>query len=134
MAKKFDTDGISSFWVESSEKDWKTMGHLLKSKDYAWALFLGHLVIEKLLKAMVVKQTNSHPPFIHSLTSLARSVDVELSNDKLNWLEEINSFNMNARYDDVKFEFYKKCTKQFAAEWVEKIKILRKWLKKELSQ
>ncbi len=106
------------------------MGHLVKSKDYAWALFLGHLVIEKLLKALIVKDTNEHPPFTHNLTSLAK--DLELSLEQISWLAEMTTFNLNARYDDVKTEFYKKSTKQFATDWIEKIKILRKWIKKEL--
>lgn len=114
------------------ERDWKTMQHLIKSKDYSWALFLGHLVIEKLLKALIVKQTAGHPPYTHSLTSLAKSI--ELSPEQISWLEEITTFNLNARYDDVKDEFYRKSTKQFAMDWSDKIKILRKWIKKQLSQ
>ena len=108
------------------------MNHLVISKDYAWALFLGHLVIEKLLKALVVKHTNGHPPFTHNLASLARNL--ELSLEQKNWLEEITTFNLNARYDDVKMEFYKKCTKQFTVDRIANINSLRKWIKKELLQ
>ena len=108
------------------------MDHLLKSKDYAWALFLGHLVIEKLLKALIVKQTAAHPPYTHNLNSLAKNL--ELSTEQISWLDEITTFNLNARYDDVKDEFYRKSTKQFALDWFARIKILRKWIKKELSQ
>ena len=132
MSKKFNKVKISNFWIESSERDWRTMDHLLKSKDYAWALFLGHLVIEKLLKALIVKQTAGHPPNTHNLTSLAKNF--ELSTEQISWLDEITTFNLNARYDDVKDEFYRKSTKQFAIDWFARIKILRKWIKKELSQ
>jgi len=132
MGKKFDKVGIINFWLASSEGDWKTMNHLVTSKDYAWALFLGHLVIEKLLKALVVKHTNGHPPFTHNLASLARNL--ELSLEQKNWLEEITTFNLNARYDDVKMEFYKKCTKQFTVDRIANINSLRKWIKKELLQ
>ena len=48
-------DDIIRFWMESSDQNYETMQHLMLSKDYAWALFLGHLVIEKILKAHYVK-------------------------------------------------------------------------------
>ncbi|NMA69670.1 MAG: HEPN domain-containing protein, partial [Desulfitobacterium sp.] len=48
-------EDIIRFWKDSSEKDYSTMLNLFNSKDYHWSLFLGHLVIEKLLKALYVK-------------------------------------------------------------------------------
>jgi len=50
-------DGIVKKWKESSDQNYLTMQNLLKSRDYSWSLFLGHLVIEKLLKAHYVKKT-----------------------------------------------------------------------------
>ncbi|NOX87231.1 MAG: HEPN domain-containing protein [Chlorobi bacterium] len=37
------------------------------SKRYSWALFIGHLMIEKLLKAYFVQKNESYPPYIHNL-------------------------------------------------------------------
>lgn len=45
---------LISYWIESSESDFSAMQNLFRSKDYAWSLFLGHLVIEKLIKALAV--------------------------------------------------------------------------------
>ena len=42
---------LISYWIEGSEKNFVTMEHMLESKEYHWALYVGHLVIEKLLKA-----------------------------------------------------------------------------------
>jgi len=53
---------LINYWIKSSDKDFKTMNNLFKSRDYHWALFLGHLVIEKLLKAYFVKKVNDYPP------------------------------------------------------------------------
>jgi hypothetical protein len=33
------------FWKETSDKDYITMLNLYDTKDYHWALFIGHLVI-----------------------------------------------------------------------------------------
>lgn len=42
---------IIKYWVEGSDDDFKTMIAMLETKRYSWALFIGHLMIEKLLKA-----------------------------------------------------------------------------------
>ena len=34
------------YWVDASEVDYRAMNNLYLSKDYVWALFLGHLIIE----------------------------------------------------------------------------------------
>ncbi len=56
MDKSIDFDRIIDYWKESSDKDFKTMLDLYQTKNYSWALFMGHLVIEKLLKALYVKK------------------------------------------------------------------------------
>lgn len=63
---------VSRHWVETSDQDFETLLHLYNSKDYHWALFIGHLVIEKLLKAAVVGKLNQHAPFTHDLRRLAK--------------------------------------------------------------
>ena len=48
MQEKIDnTEKIAQHWLDSADGDLKTMTNLVASKDYSWALFLGHLVIEK---------------------------------------------------------------------------------------
>ena len=36
------------------------MNNLMKTNDFHWALFIGHLVIERLLKAYLVRKTENH--------------------------------------------------------------------------
>jgi len=78
---KIDIEKIVSYWVGSSDKDYDTMNNLFRSKDYHWSLFIGHLVIEKLLKAYFVKSQNEHPPFNHDLRRLAETANLILTDD-----------------------------------------------------
>ncbi|MFQ5638416.1 MAG: HEPN domain-containing protein [bacterium] len=55
---------------------------------------------------------------------------MELTDEYSDWLDTITSFNINARYDDYKKEFYNLCTREYAELWIERIKELRKWTKK----
>jgi HEPN domain-containing protein len=119
-------------WISTSDKDFVTMNNLYDSEDYHWSLFIGHIVMERLLKAAVVKVSNDHAPFTHDLVKLAKLSDLNFPEEYLDWLDAISTFNINARYDSYKLAFYKKCTEDYTGEWIEKIKILRLWIKEKL--
>ena len=123
---------LITYWVESSDRDFLTMQHLFEKKDYTWALFIGHLVIEKLLKAYYVKNVDNGPPFIHNLVRLAEKSDLDLNEDQKDFLVTVTAFNIRARYDDYKLAFYKTCTKRYTEKWIEEIRGFRKWIKEQL--
>jgi HEPN domain-containing protein len=129
---QLDIDKIVNHWVETSDDDFNTMLTLFGSKSYHWALFMGHIAIEKLLKAYFVRQNESHAPFTHNLYRLAELGGLEISEKYADWLLKITTFNINARYDDYKKEFYNLCTVDFTKEWIEKIKELQQWIKQIL--
>ncbi len=130
--KREKIDKIVQHWRETSEKDYQTMQNLLKSGDYSWAMLLGHLVLEKLLKAHYVKNQRKHALFTHDLLRLATNAGLKIDEDTEEWLDDISTFNINARYDNYKQDFYKLCTEEFANLWSERIEKIRLWLIKEL--
>jgi len=132
MENTFDKERIINYWIESSEKDFKTMNDLYKTKNYSWSLFIGHLVIEKLLKALFVKATGEFPPLIHDLRRISEKAGLEPDISLQIILDSISRFNINARYDDYKQSFYLLCTESFTKEWIEKIKNCRLWIKEQL--
>jgi len=132
MDKSIDFDRIIDYWKESSDKDFKTMLDLYQTKNYSWALFMGHLVIEKLLKALYVKKKGEYPPLIHDLRRICEKAGVELDITQQINFDSISRFNINARYDDYKQSFYALCTESFTSEWIEKIKNSRLWIKEML--
>jgi len=129
MTDNINVEKIYRFWIDSSDADYNTMIHLFESKDYHWALFIGHIVLEKLLKASVVKALHDHAPFTHDLAKLASFSKLNFSEEQLDWLDTITTFNLNARYDSYKQAFYQKCTPEFTMYWIDIIKRLRLWIK-----
>ena len=121
-----------SYWTKASESDWKVAGHLLEKEDYPYALFFGHLTIEKLLKAVFVSKSDEPPPFTHRLVYLAEKANLELSSERTELLEIITDFNIRTRYPDEKFSFYKKCTKDFTETNLKKIEEIRAWLLQQI--
>ena len=130
--ENLDFSKTINHWISRSDQDYKTMLNLYTSKDFHWSLFIGHLVIERLLKAMVVKKTKSYAPFTHDLRRLAKLSELEFSDEFSRYLDTITTFNLNARYDDYKMDFYKKCNAEFTAVWINNIKTLREWIKSKL--
>ncbi|OFY50549.1 MAG: DNA-binding protein [Bacteroidetes bacterium GWF2_41_31] len=122
-------DKLIKYWIDGSDDDFETMTAMFDSKRYSWSLFIGHLMIEKLLKAYYVKVKSDYPPFIHNLLRLSEKADLELTDDQKEQLATITAFNINARYDNYKMSFKKQCTPEFTSEWINKLKELRPWIK-----
>jgi HEPN domain-containing protein len=127
-----DKDDLIEFWITSSDHDNKTMIRLFDGGDYSWAMFIGHLVIEKLLKALYIQKKDENYPITHNLLRLAEKAGIEIDDDQRTFYATLTGFNINARYDDYKLTFYKLCTKEFSEKWIEKIQWQRLWIKSML--
>jgi HEPN domain-containing protein len=116
------------YWLKASDYDWMVANHLYEKKDYPYALFFGHLTIEKLLKGLYIKEYNKTPPYSHRLVSLLEKLNLDVNEKNLQYFEIITDFNLEARYPDEKFQFYNKCTKEFTKKYMDIIKELKTWL------
>jgi len=123
MKKKEHID----YWLKSAQHDLEVAETLFSTGKYDWCLFIGHLVLEKTLKALFVKKYNKFPPKIHNLVRLAELCNLKLTDEQKIFLDKVNDFNIEVRYPDYKLEFYKKCTKEFTLQYFEKIKEYYKW-------
>lgn len=128
---EIDADKTVAYWLESATYDLETGAALMRSRRYPYALFFGHLALEKLLKAIVVRHTGCHAPFSHSLLILAERTGLLLPESTLDQLAEFMEFHTEARYPDVKMEFYQKCTPEFAKEKFRAVKKAYAWLRKK---
>jgi HEPN domain-containing protein len=118
------------YWLNSADHDLDTAESLFSTGKYDWCLFLGHLVLEKGLKAFYVKDNeNRMPPKIHNLVKLAEKTTIPLNAELKLFLDEVNDFNLEVRYPEYKQEFYKICTMKFTEEYLNKIKEHYKWIK-----
>jgi HEPN domain-containing protein len=86
---------LISYWVETAKRDYHTMLNLYRSKDYHWSLFMGHLVIEKLLKALYVQNVSNNPPRTHDLLRLADECKINTTEEQKDLLDFITTFNIS---------------------------------------
>jgi len=123
-------DDYIKYWINTSDNDFKTMINLFESKDYHWSLFIGHLVLEKLLKAIYLEKTEGikQPPRTHDLLLIAEKANLKTNERQKDLLDMITTFNISARYPDYKNSFYNKCTYEYTKDRINEIKELRSWL------
>lgn len=128
-----DSIDLNKYWFESSDSDYETMKVLYHNKKNTWCLFIGHLVIEKLLKGLYAKNNPENPvaPKIHNLILLSQKANLEVPAEIREKIQTINTFNISARYDDYKKSFDAKCTDDYTKEQVKNIEEVQKWLKKQ---
>jgi len=123
------------FWLDSADHDLDAAESLYASGKYDWSLFLGHLVVEKALKAVYVRDNgNRMPPRTHNLVRIAEATQLSIDENDWLFLDEVTSFNLEVRYPDYKRSFFVKCTKEFCEEKLDQIKEFVKWLKSNLQQ
>ena len=119
---KFDIEKTVSYWSEGAEYDLGVADAMYQTKKYPYALFMGHLALEKLLKAIVVKNTQKHASITHSLPYLAEKSAILIPKPILVKLREFMEFHFEARYPREQKAFYAKCTRSYTAEKLDEIK------------
>ncbi len=124
---------LMNYWFESADNDFDTMKVLLENKKNTWCLFVGHLVIEKLLKGLYARNNPENPivPKTHNLILLSQKANLNVPNDIREKIQIINTFNISARYDDYKKSFQEKCTDDYTYEQVNNIEEVQRWLKQQ---
>jgi HEPN domain-containing protein len=89
------------YWRESAQHDLESAEAIFKSGRYDWCLYVGHLTLEKILKAIFVdRNDNNIPPKIHNLVRLAELSRIELNDEQKFFLDKVNDFNIQTRYPD----------------------------------
>ncbi len=120
---------IVDYWKVEADESLKVATHLVDKKDYSYALFFGHLAVEKILKAIFVQNVSLNVPRTHNLPRLAKAAQIAVTEQQEYDLVRITAFNLEARYPDYKREFIKKCTAEFSTTEIQKIQGVFSWLK-----
>jgi HEPN domain-containing protein len=125
---QFDAKSVADYWLTEAEESLRVAEHLVEKADYSYALFFGHLAVEKSLKALYALRFKEHAPPIHNLLRLARIVDLALDEARADALIRITAFNIEARYPDMKRDFRRACTPEYTEQQIAVIKEMLEWL------
>jgi HEPN domain-containing protein len=124
-------DSINN-WIKSSNYDIKPGEHMLKAGRYIYVLFMCHLSVEKLLKALYEAVLAKVPPKTHNLIYLSNAVNLEIPEDHLKVLESLNDLSIPTRYPEDIDGLIKAFKRKRAEEYFKKTRGLLRWLKKDM--
>ena len=126
-----DVAKVVKYWLEAAVHDMEMATSLFRTGKYDYCLFLCHLSLEKLLKSLAARTMQDHPPLTHNLLYLSGKAGLQLSKAQIELLDQINKFNMEARYPEDLRAFYKKANRAFAKKYLDATKEIWKWFRKE---
>jgi len=119
-------------WLDTAAEDLRVCESLFEKKHYAWCLFIGHLVLEKTLKALWIDRHYPEPhPRIHNLEKLAKRIPLVLTEDQRAFLVKANDFYLLGRYPEQKKNLYSISTREFTKKNFTAIKEFYQWLLKQ---
>lgn len=89
-------------WLERAEYDLETANVMLSSGRYLYVAFMCQQTIEKILKGCVHHKTEKLPPYTHNLVVLAKSLDLNFTEEQFDFLALLTRYYLNTRYPDYK--------------------------------
>ncbi|MFO7862978.1 MAG: HEPN domain-containing protein [Salinivirgaceae bacterium] len=117
------------YWVSSAIDDFESAKILIERKRFLHGLFFCHLVIEKSLKAHVVKETEQIAPRSHNLIFLLEKCNLELTEEEEIFLGILMKYQLQGRYPDYNPVIPKIET---IIEYLNETERLMLWLKRKL--
>jgi HEPN domain-containing protein len=121
-------------WLKLAEYDFDTAKAMLKSKRYLYLAFACHQSIEKMLKALYVKETGNTPPYTHNLIKLAEGLEIlsKLSKESNKFIEDMNSYYIQTRYTEDITKMTVTLTKEKSKKIYNDTREIYSWLKKQI--
>jgi HEPN domain-containing protein len=95
-----DIEKQFAYWTRGSAEDFAAAEALLEKGHTRHCLFFAHLALEKMLKALVTRQTGSVPPRIHNLIRLAWLAGLEPDAEQQKFLRRFDAHQLEGRYPD----------------------------------
>jgi HEPN domain-containing protein len=88
------------YWINGAKDDLLTAEVLIQRNRYLHGLFFCHLVVEKAIKAHVVKTTKEIAPRTHNLILLSEKAKIEFESDDDIFLGILMKYQLQGRYPD----------------------------------
>lgn len=128
------SEKIVQNWITLADYDLKTAEAMLQAERYLYVAFTCQQAIEKLLKALYVKEKGQTPPYTHNLLRLADALSIatKLGEENNRFLEILNSYYMESRYTEEIAELAELLNHEKANQlWVQARELFG-WLKKQI--
>ena len=120
-------------WVATANYDLRTAEAMYKAGRYLYVVFMCHLAIEKMLKAILAQRyPEDVPPKIHNLINLAQRTEITLPENLRDFFQRIDNVSVATRYPEDLRTLSKEFNQNTAKQILTDTKRMIKWLKLHL--
>ena len=126
---QINAESVFLSWNEGSQEELKAASSLAGIGLYSQAHFHLHLAVEKRLKALIVKKTQTHAPYSHNLSYLMGKLDSEPTEEQLESLSVVSEFNLSGRYPSEKAKLRIPLNRDSWEKWHPFVLEFLQWLK-----
>ena len=113
----------------SAAYDLQTAEAMLGSGRHIYVVFMCHIAIEKMLKAVAAQVTKAVPPKTHNLIYLLKLGNVQLDQDMLDFIARLNNASLVTRYPEDFSQLVTAYPADVAVQYLEKTREVIAWLK-----
>jgi len=118
-------------WMASAEYDMETARHLLATGRYLYVVFMCHLALEKILKALAGEALGRLAPRTHDLIFLARTAGVSPPQEHMDFIGRINAASIPTRYPEDLDRAVAAYPRAVAEEYLTKTREVIAWLRSD---
>ncbi|MDR1917914.1 MAG: HEPN domain-containing protein [Christensenellaceae bacterium] len=121
----------SSYWFELANDDLKVAKCLLDSKYLLHCGYFCHQIVEKSIKALIIKNTNTIPPKTHDLARLAKLASIYelLTTEQLFLIDRLTPLQIEARYPEYKDQISKTLSCEICENLLKEVETFLCWTK-----
>ena len=117
------------YWIKGAGNDFDTARLLIENGKVLHGLFFCHLVIEKAIKANVVKLTGEIPPKSHNLIYLSEKAKIVFVEEDELFVGALMKYQLEGRYPDYQPEIP---SVSESLNYLQKTKKILLWLQNQL--
>ncbi len=118
-------------WLAQVDYDLATAEHMLHAGRYIYVIFMSHLALEKILKALVTEESRRLPPRTHNLIDLAQRGRLSLAQEQREFIGKLNNASVVTRYPDDLAQITSQYPEAIAREYLEKTRELIAWVRQD---
>lgn len=117
-------------FIQSAEYDFETAKYMFDSGRYIYVIFMCHLCIEKICKAIVAETIKKTPPRTHNIIYLFKIGKIKLPEELFDFVAKINNASVVTRYPEDFPELLKVYPREVAENYLTKTEEVFKCLRK----
>ena len=121
-------------WLDSALYDLETAEQMYESGRYIYTIFVGHLALEKILKAKVQEVTGRLPPKTRNLRHLVKLSSLKVPENMFEFLSKLSDVSIPTRYPENFEELVEAYDKRVVRKYADKTKEVFEWMRKSLNQ